>query len=335
MFRCAFVPAFAAAAFTGACGHKADPLDPPLGLEKLELVVPANDPLTVDKVELGKTLFFDPRLSGSGKMSCSTCHPPEKAWDDGVRFSTKDDGKLNTRNTPSVLNTGYLKNGLYWDTRAPTMEANALAAWKNQMGGKTEEVAKALAAVPGYAAMFQKAFGAPPSEDTIKRGLAAFLRALRSGNSAYDRYQNGVSDALTNEQMAGLGLFTSKGCNVCHLPPLFTDGSVHIVGAGAETDHPDPGAGGEKALNIPAKIGAFKPPSLRNVARTAPYFHDGSVANLRDAVKFMAGGGKETPQRDPLLKDQKLTDKEIDQLVAFLESLSGNDAPFTAPTIPH
>jgi cytochrome c peroxidase len=334
----AFVPvvaaaAVAAAAVLGACSHKADPLAPPLGLTKLELVLPADDPLTVDKVELGKTLFFDPRLSASGKMSCATCHPPAKAWADGERFSTKDDGKPNTRNTPSVLNVGYLKK-LYWDGRSPTLEANVLAAWKNQMGGKTDEVAKALAAVPDYAAMFQKAFGAPPSEDTIKRGLAAFLRALRSGDSAYDRYQDGASDALNNDQMAGLGLFTTKGCNVCHQPPLFTDGSFHIVGAGAETDKPDPGAGAEKAQNDPKLIGAFKPPSLRNVARTAPYFHDGSVAVLRDAVKFMAGGGKESPQRDPLLKDQKLTDKEIDQLVAFLQSLSGND-PFTSPTIPH
>jgi len=334
MFRCAFVPVLAAAAVTGACSHKADPLAPPLGLEKLELVVQANDPLTVDKAELGKMLFFDPRLSGSGKMSCATCHPPAKAWADGERFSIKDDGKPNTRNTPSVFNTGYLKDGLYWDSRAPTLEANVLAAWKNQMSGKTDEVGKALAAVPGYATMFQKAFGAPPGEDTIKRGLAAFLRTLRSGDSAYDRYQSGETAALTTDQMAGLGLFTSKGCNVCHQPPLFTDGGHHIVGAGAETDHPDPGYGGEKSHNDPKQIGAFKPPSLRNVARTAPYFHDGSVANLRDAVKFMAGGGKESPQRDPLLKDQKLTDKEIDQLVAFLESLSGNDAAFTAPAVP-
>src|SRR5262249_49281974 len=315
-------------------GGERGPREPRRGLASLELGLPSDDPMTVEKVELGKPLFFDPRLSGSGKMSCATCHPPAKAWADGERFSTKDDGKPNTRNTPSVLNTGYLKDGLYWDSRAPTLEANVLAAWKNQMGGKTDEVSKALAAVPDYAAMFQKAFGAPPSEDTIKRGLAAFLRALRSGNSAYDRYQNGVSDALNNDQLAGLGLFTSKGCNQCHQPPLFSDGGHHMVGAGAETDHPDPGYGGEKSHNDPKNIGAFKPPSLRNVARTAPYFHDGSVAVLRDAVKFMAGGGKDTPQRDPLLKDQKLTDKEIDQLVLFLESLSGNDS-FTAPTIPH
>src|ERR1044071_4402930 len=121
-----------------ACTEPADPLAAPLGLaDAPALIVPTDDPLTRDKFELGKTLFFDPRLSTSGRMSCATCHPPAKAWADGERFSIKDDGKPNTRNTPSVMNTGYLDH-LYWDGRSPTLEANVLAAWKNQMGGKPD-----------------------------------------------------------------------------------------------------------------------------------------------------------------------------------------------------
>lgn len=321
------------AAFAAACSHAdAGPLGTPLGLETLTLIVPKDDPPTPEKVDLGRTLFFDPRLSPTGKMSCSTCHPPEKAWADGLKVSPKFDGTPNKYNTPSVYNVGYLEK-LYWDGRAPSLEANITAAWKNQMGGKPDEVAKALAAVPGYATMFQKAFGAPPSETTIARGLAAFLRTLRSGNSPFDRWQVGKQqDAVSNDVKVGYELFIYKAaCNACHTPPLFSDTKFHNNGIGSDAENPDPGAG--KVQNDPALTGAFKTPSLRNVARTAPYFHDGSVATLREAVKFMAGGGRPNPHLDKQLADRKLTDQEIDQLVAFLQSLS-SDEPFTPPAMP-
>jgi cytochrome c peroxidase len=314
--------------------------DPLRGLEKANLLAnPENpfdpaDPKTQAKIELGKTLFFDPRLSGSGKMSCSTCHLHELGWTDGKQFSPKDDGSLNTRNTPTVYNVGYLDR-LYWDGRAKTLEGNVVAAWKAQMGGKPEEVAKALNAVPGYQTLFQDAFAGPASETTIGHALASFLRSLRSADSPFDRWQAGQPDAVGNEPRLGYEVFTRAGCNVCHTPPLFTDRGFHNAGIGMDAEKPDIGAGGETAFNDPAMRGRFKTPTLRSVAKTGPWFHDGHAKTLEEAVRLMASGGKDVPgnEKDPLLQDRKLSDQEIKQLVAFLESLSSSE-PFTPPKIP-
>ena len=327
------LPLFAAHACSSEAAQKPDPLQAPKGLEKAALVTPADNPLTAPKVELGKQLFFDPRLSGTGTMSCSTCHLPEKAFTDGNATSKKDDGSMNTRNTPTMFNVGYLER-LYWDGRAKTLEANVAAAWKAQMGGKPDEVAKKLAAVTEYAAAFQAAFGAPPSEDTVAKALASFLRTLRSGDSPFDRWRGKDEAAIGDAAKKGAELFMSLGCGTCHVEPLFTDRQFRNVGIGMKADKAaDVGAGGEKAFNDPTKTGAFKVPSLRDVAKTAPYFHDGSVATLKEAVTLMAGGGIENKYRDPQLIPRKLTPEQIDELVAFLETLSGNVA-FTPPKIP-
>jgi cytochrome c peroxidase len=314
---------------TAARSH--DPLLPPRGLEQVELVASPDNPLTAAKVELGKVLFFDPRLSGSGKMACAGCHFVDRAFTDGQPVSTKDDGGKNTRNSPTMYNVGYLER-LYWDGRAKGLEANVLAAWKAQLAGKPDAAATALAAVPWYQQAFQDAFGAAPSEDGIVKALASFLRTLRSGDSAYDRADAGAK--LTGDAKAGLELFRGKaGCVVCHTPPLFTDRTFHNVGIGMAAEKPDVGAGGEKALNDPLRRGQFKTPSLRDVAKTAPYFHDGSVATLADAVALMAKGGLPDKNKDGLMIDRGLTAEECAQLVAFLETLTGN-VPFTPPAVP-
>lgn len=312
---------------------KVDPLKAPLGLEDAELITSPDNPVTLAKVELGKQLFFDARLSGTGKMACSSCHLPEQAFTDGRALSPKDDGKTNTRNSPTMHNVGYLER-LYWDGRATSLEGNIGAAWKAQIGGKPEEVATRLAAVPEYVKAFQEAFQAPPNEKAIVQALASFLRTLRSGDSAYDRYKAGKQDALTADAKAGMDLFVGKaGCAMCHLPPLFTNRGFHNVGIGMSAETPDVGAAGEKAFNDKAYLGKFKTPTLRDVAKTAPYFHDGSVKTLKEAVALMASGGLANPQKDATLMDKKLSEKEIEQLVAFLESLTGN-VPFTAPNVP-
>jgi cytochrome c peroxidase len=327
-----------------ACGESAAAglsLDPPAGLKKAVLTPPpADNPLTIDKAELGKVLFFDPRLSASGKMSCSTCHLPEKAFTDGKDFSPKDDGSVNTRNSPSMYNVGYWTKW-YWDGRTATLEANATAAWTAQMKGKPDDVAKTLAAIPAYKEMFQKAFGAEPSAKNIPMALASFLRVLQSGNSPFDQFLAGNQDALTNEAKMGYELFTgAAGCIACHVvqgEALFTDRLFHNVGIGIDDPHKDLGAYGVKD-KVPEFadekfMSAFKTPSLRNVALTAPYFTDASRKTLRDAVKFMAGGGKDNPNKDKGLLDRKLKDGDIDNLVAFLQSLTDNPK-FEAPKIP-
>jgi cytochrome c peroxidase len=315
----------------------ADEMKAPPGLEGAQLVVPADNPLTAEKVQLGKQLFFDPRLSGSGTMSCSTCHLPEHAFTDQKVVAKKDDGKDNTRNSPTMHNVGYLDR-LYWDGRAKSLEGNVLAAWKAQIGGKPEEVAKKLAAVDGYSKAFEKAFGGPPSEDTVSKALASFLRNLRSGGSAFDRWQAGEKGAISEAAISGFELFAGKaGCLVCHTPPLFTDRKFHNTGIGMAAEKPDVGAAAKNAFDDPKLTGAFKTPTLRDVAKTAPYFHDGSAKTLADAVKVMAGGGITNPNHDPLLMarmaGEKLTDAEQAQLVAFLESLTGKVA-FEMPVLP-
>ncbi len=316
-----------------ASAHTTDVQTPPRGLESATLVASADNPLTSAKAELGKQLFFDPRLSGSGSMSCSTCHLPEKAFTDGNAVSKKDDGKDNTRNSPTMFNVGYLER-LYWDGRAKGLEANVGAAWKAQIGGKPEEAAKKLADVPAYAKAFQAAFGEPPSEKTVVFALASFLRALRSGDSAYDRWQADKKNALPEAAQKGHDLFMGKaGCVVCHTPPLFTDRVFHNVGIGMQAEKPDVGAASDKALNDPTKTGAFKTPTLRESAKTAPYFHDGSAKTLTEAVKFMASGGHKNPHLDPLMLDRGLTDDEVAQIVAFLETLNGKH-DWTPPVVP-
>lgn len=312
-------------------GH--NPIEPPLGLAGVELVGVADDPLTLAKFELGKQLFFDGRLSGSGKTSCSSCHLPEHAFTDQRQFSPKDNGKLNTRNSPTMLNVGYLER-LYWDGRAQGLLKNIEAAWTGQTGGKPEDVATALNANAEYKKAFTDAFGAEASKETIVRALAAFLRGLRSGDSAFDRFLAGKKDAISEKAQQGWALFSGKAaCTTCHVAPLFTDRDFHNVGIGSQSATPDIGAAADNAFKDPTKTGAFKTPTLRDVAKTAPYFHDGSVATLKEAVTLMAGGGIDNPHKDAKLQKHDLTADEIEQLVAFLESLSGN-VPFTAPKLP-
>lgn len=335
--RTALLPSVLLLSFLAGCGS--DPaqassmsITPPVGLEKLELIKPRVDnELTAEKAALGKMLFFEPRLSGSGKMGCVNCHYPDKAFTDGVAHSVKDNGSKNSRNAPTMYNVGYYEH-LYWDGRTHGLEENVPAAWKGQLGGKPEEVAKTLNGIPAYKAKFQAAFGKDASEDTIVQALSAFLRALRSGNSAYDKAMAGDENAMSADAKAGQKLFMAKGCVTCHTPPLFTDRMYHNVGIGMSGESPD--LGRAKASKNDADNGKFKTPTLRDVSKTAPYFHDGSVKTLEEAVKLMASGGIDNPNKDPLLNvKHELSDEEVGQLVAFLKSLDGN-VPFEAPKLP-
>jgi cytochrome c peroxidase len=270
-------------------------------------------------------------------MSCSTCHLPEHAFTDQKAVAKKDDGKDNTRNSPTMHNVGYLDR-LYWDGRAKSLEGNVVAAWKAQLAGKPEDVSKALAGVDGYKKAFEAAFGGPPSEETVGKALASFLRSLRSGGAPFDRWQAGEAGAMNEAAIAGYELFAGKaGCLVCHTPPLFTDRKFHNAGIGSAAEKPDVGAAAKNAFDDPKLTGAFKTPTLRDVAKTAPYFHDGSGKTLADAVKVMSEGGIANANHDPLLMarkaGEKLTDEEQKNLIAFLESLTGK-VEFVPPVLP-
>lgn len=295
------------------------------------VVSPEANPTTPEKGALGAKLWIDKRLSGSGNMACTTCHVRPKGWTDGETLSRKDNGELNTRHSPTMYNVGYSTN-FYWDGRATTLEGQVLAAWRLQIYGDPAKVAANLAAVPGYAAEFQKVFGAPPTQDTIVKALAAYLRAKVSGDSPWDRHEKGQTNAVSEDAKAGFLLFMGKGrCAVCHTPPVYSDFNFHNIGLEAGKAKPDIGRG--NVTKKPEDMSAFKTPTLRSVAISAPYFHDGSRKTLEDAVRFMANGGGNDPNKSAQIYDTKLTDPEIKQIVAFLTSLT-SDEPYAAPKLP-
>ena len=292
---------------------------------------PADNPATPQKVALGKQLFIDKRLSGSGTMACQSCHYREFGWTDAKTLSRKDDGSLNTRHTPSLYNVGH-QSAWYWDGRSTTLEGQVLAAWRGQTGADPAKVSALLNNVPGYASQFQAVFGAPASPETVSKALAAYFRSVVSDDSPWDRYERGDRRAVSADAVAGFKLFTGKGrCAACHAPPFYGNGGYYNIGLEAGKAKPDPGR-----YNVSKKdedIGAFKVPSLRSIALSAPYFHDGSAATLRAAVKYMAGGGGADPHKSAALVPTGLGEAEIDQILAFLQTLTSEE-PWVAPVLP-
>src|SRR5262245_30372436 len=213
----------------------------PLG----EMAVPADNPITPEKVELGKKLFFDTRLSKTGKMSCETCHLPDKGWADGKALSTKFDGSMNTRHTPTLINAGYYKQW-YWDGRAATLEGQVTAAWKGKMVGDPDSVTMTLNGIEAYKNEFQKVFNGPATGDNIAKAIATFVRTIRSQNSPWDKYQQGDKSAVSEDVIKGFTVFSDTdkaNCTLCHVPPLFTDTLFHNVGIGFDKPMPDLGRG--------------------------------------------------------------------------------------------
>ena len=275
-------------------------------------------------MHLGRALFFDPRLSKDGSLRCESCHHPALAWTSGTALDTKVGGKVNVRNSPTMLNLGLHTAGYYWDGRKATLEAVTEAAWTGQLGADPATVAAALNADPGTKALFVRAFGAEASAKTVPQALSAFLRALQGGDSAWDRFDTGEKGAVSAEVQQGSEVFGNAGCTLCHVPPLYSDTAFHNIGIGwdaaAKTfkDH-----GRMDASKSVADDGKFKTPSLRDVAKTAPYFHDGSAATLEEAVDRMLAGGVPNPGLDGKLFAKQLSAADRAALLAFLRSLDG------------
>ena len=292
---------------------------------------PADNPATPAKLALGKQLFVDPRLSGSGTMACQSCHYRQFGWTDALPLSRKDDGSLNTRHTPSLYNVGY-QTAWYWDGRATTLEGQVLAAWRAQTGADPAKVAALLNTVPGYRSQFQAVWGAEATSDNTVKTLAAFFRTFVSDNSAWDRHEAGGARAVSQEAIEGQQLFMGKGrCSGCHTPPYFGNSTFHNIGLEHGKEKPD--AGRFNVTKNEADRGAFKTPALRSVEFSGPYFHDGSVASLKEAVRYMASGGKPDPNKSQLLQATGLTEAEIDKIVAFLSSLTSTE-PWEQPKLP-
>ncbi|MGB9625159.1 MAG: cytochrome-c peroxidase [Phycisphaerae bacterium] len=300
--------------------------------------VPADNPMSVEKVELGKALYFEKRLSKDGTVSCATCHDPATAWTEHRATSEGIGNQLGGRNSPTVINAAYMPV-LFWDGRAKSLEEQALGPIENpvEMGNKMEAVVVDLGRLPGYKERFKAVFGSDEiTKERVAQAIAAFERTILSGDSPYDRHVAGDPTAMTEAQKRGLAIFTGKGtCDTCHTPPLFSNGRFY--NAGVDAAKPNPDEGRKKVTGEAADMGKFRVPPLREVANTYPYFHDGSAKTLEEAVALMAGGGRDNPNLSPVLKsvrDARITEQEQKDLVEFLKALSGKYPVTEAPKLP-
>jgi len=293
--------------------------------------VPADNPVTPAKVALGKQLFADPRLSGSGKTACQSCHYRHLGWTDGQVLSRRDDGNLNTRHTPTLYNVGH-QSLWYWDGRATTLEGQVLAAWRAQSGADPVKVTALLNSIPGYRSQFQAVWGGEATPDNVVKTFATFFRSLNSDSAPWDRYQRGDKTAVSAAAVEGYALFIDKGrCANCHGTPYFGNSTFFNIGLEHGKEKPD--AGRFNVTKNEADRGAFKTPTLRSIELSGPYFHDGSVASLKEAVRYMASGGKPDPNKSPLLQPTGLTEAELDKIVAFLNTLTSTER-WQPPTLP-
>lgn len=295
--------------------------------------IPTDNPTTPAAVELGRQLFFDPVLSTSRAMSCATCHQPDLGLSNGQVVSTARPGAPG-RNVPTLWNAGF-KRFLTWDGRETALESQARLplTLPHEMAAIPAEVEAKLRAIPEYVSLFSQAFGGGPESvtfDNVTRALAAFERTLISDDSPVDRYLAGDATALTAPQQRGLAVFFGERthCAECHQPPTFAMETFRVVGV----DSVDAGRAGVTADGV---RGAFRVPTLRNIATTGPYMHNGSLATLNAVIEFYAAGAgrpRGVPYVDPLLKGFELSDQEQADLVAFLQALTDESRLPVAPS---
>jgi cytochrome c peroxidase len=311
----------------------------PLGLPPIPL--PPDNPPTDNSIALGRKLFYDKRLSKDNTLACASCHRPAFSFTDGLRISLGVGGMTGVRNAPTIMNTAYLPLQ-FWDGRAISLEEQAASPIANPVEmNQTHEVSVSKLGLDSvYQAMFLKTFG---SKDVtlgrVEKALASFERTVLSGNSAFDRYEyGGDKTALTPAQIRGLDLFRDpkKGnCTACHSidahSALFTDGKFHNIGEGVNNDGNITDVGRYHETKIATDQGAFKTPTLRNIANTGPYMHDGSLKTLKEVVDFYAGGGNSNPYLDKEIRVIQLSGQDRSDLVEFLKSLTGEIPPNLGP----
>ncbi|HEV8702356.1 MAG TPA: cytochrome c peroxidase [Candidatus Polarisedimenticolia bacterium] len=309
----------------------------PLGLQAAAAYVPENNPISEAKIDLGRKLYFDARLSKDGTVSCATCHDPDRGFSDARPTSLGIGRQAGSRNAPTVINRLFSQEQ-FWDGRAADLEAQALGPIQNpiEMGHTLPEMISNLKALAGYAPAFQAAFSTPDiTEGRVAQAIATYERTVLAGNSPFDRYQAGEKSMLSESAVRGMTLFNDAqkaNCVTCHAGFNFTDESYHNLGVGMEKPNPDWGRFGVTKKEFDK--GAFKTPTLRNVTQSGPYMHDGSEATLLDVVRFYDRGGFKNQWLSKEIKPLNLTDQDRADLVAFLESLSGDVRGIEKPTLP-
>ncbi len=345
-------------AFQGSSAGNKVRVQIPIGLSESvwRQRIPGDNPLSAEKIALGRELYFDKRLSIDGTVSCATCHDPALAFTDSKAVAVGGHDQRGTRNAPTILNAVF-NEVFFWDGRARSLEDQAkhplLSSF--EMGMTREKLVARLPAIPEYQRQFLRVFKSDGlTIDTIAKAIAAYERTLLSGNSPFDRFITGQKNAITDAQKRGWDLFKGKArCIECHKyspqSPFFTDFEFHNTGVGAGNTAPDElvrtlskssndtsgtvlahSAGfselGRFAVSLKQPdIGAFKTPTLRDLELTAPYMHDGSLRTLIDVVQFYNRGGNANRYLDKRMRALQLTDVEVNELVQFLRALTSDD----------
>jgi cytochrome c peroxidase len=308
---------------------------PDIGPLPTAVPTPAGNINYAQKIDLGKQLYFDGRLSKNGQVSCAFCHNPFAGFADPRQTSIGVDGKIGGRQAPTVFNTVF-NPVQFWDGRAGTLEEQAVGPIHNpvEMGETHENVVAKLSKIKGYQKQFQTVFGTGVSLQGIADAIAAFERTVVSTNSPFDRYALGDSKAMEEGAVRGMALFKGKArCILCHNGPNFTDNRFHNLGV-PQVGPLKEDLGRYNVTRLDSDKGAFKTPTLRSVADTAPYMHDGAFKTLEEVVDFLDQGGGANPNLSPLVRKLLLTQEEKADLVAFLKALSGEQKKFELPKLP-
>ena len=314
-------------------------LQAPLGLPPVP--IPSGNAPTAQSIALGRKLFYDKRLSVDGTLACSNCHNPHFDFTDGERLSKGVNGAVGLRNAPTVLNAAYLPFQ-FWDGRALSLEQQAASPIADPLEmNQTHKASVAkLAKDPEYPRLFKETFGTGDiTIERVENALASFERTLLSGDSAFDRYEfNGDMSALTPAQVRGLAVFTNPtrgNCETCHSiggrSALFTDGKFHNTGEGITSAGEFSDVGRYHETKMATDRGAFKTPTLRNIANTAPYMHDGGLKTLEAVMDFYAEGGHPNPNLDPAMRAIHLSAQDRSDLVEFMKALTGAPIPNSGP----
>ena len=309
-------------------------LELPVGLQAGAAYVPEGNPLSEEKIALGRLLYFDKRLSKDDTVSCATCHDPAHAWAEPRRTSVGVGGKVGARNAPTVINRLFSKEQ-FWDGRGADLEEQAGGPLVNpiEMAMPSHAaVVEKVRGIAGYPPLFAAAFGTRDvTIERIGQSIAAFERTVVAGNSQFDRHQAGDPEAMNAAAVRGMAVFNGKGnCVTCHAGFNFTDESYHNLGVGMHAKKPD--LGRVAVSKARSETGAFKTPTLRNVAQSAPYMHDGSEATLAAVVDYYDRGGNPNRHLSKEMRPLGLTAGDKADLIAFLEALSGEVTPVTVPT---
>ncbi len=288
---------------------------------KNEIPFPKDNPTTELKTKLGKLLFFDKRLSLDSTVSCASCHIPEFAFSDRLKTSVGINDRLTQRNAPSILNAAFLKTVMF-DAHIPTLEMQVIVPIQEhtEMNMNMKELIPRLKSIPEYQRLALEIFNRDFDAWVLTRSISAFERTLISMNSPYDIYIRGEKNALSETQKEGLDLFSNKlHCISCHPPPYFT---THKAANNGLYNKFGEDKGRFRIFNDSSDIGMFKIPSLRNIALTFPYMHDGSISNLEEVIEHYAKGGMQHKNQDSIIKPFEINSKERQQLIAFLKCLT-------------